>query len=179
MIARFQAACPGCKLIISKGNGCNHMTCVCGKAFDWASRPRAWIQMLLASHCDNNIYTIICALLASSIWIRDVFCDRIPAPLVPGCPDQNTSQSSMQNFEPHLVYDWGCRPWRARKSVRSRRGRWRRCITPASCPQGGYQPAPCTQGCTESAIFFSQSSTITCVYHTRSINRESLHAPAH
>lgn len=27
--------CPACKMIVSKGNGCNHMTCVCGKEFYW------------------------------------------------------------------------------------------------------------------------------------------------
>eukprot|EP00553_Chaetoceros_curvisetus_P014545 CAMPEP_0204643420 /NCGR_PEP_ID=MMETSP0718-20130828/687_1 /ASSEMBLY_ACC=CAM_ASM_000674 /TAXON_ID=230516 /ORGANISM="Chaetoceros curvisetus" /LENGTH=319 /DNA_ID=CAMNT_0051664617 /DNA_START=33 /DNA_END=995 /DNA_ORIENTATION=- len=27
--------CPRCKVIISKGDGCNHMTCVCGKEFYW------------------------------------------------------------------------------------------------------------------------------------------------
>ena len=31
------ALCPrkGCRMIISKGNGCNHMVCVCGRHFDW------------------------------------------------------------------------------------------------------------------------------------------------
>ena len=30
--------CPrkGCRMIISKGNGCNHMVCVCGHHFDWS-----------------------------------------------------------------------------------------------------------------------------------------------
>jgi len=27
--------CPGCKMIVSKGWGCNHMTCVCGEEFYW------------------------------------------------------------------------------------------------------------------------------------------------
>ncbi len=27
--------CPACKMIVSKGNGCDHMTCVCGKEFYW------------------------------------------------------------------------------------------------------------------------------------------------
>ena len=27
--------CPGCKMVISKGDGCNHMTCVCGHSFNW------------------------------------------------------------------------------------------------------------------------------------------------
>jgi len=29
------ARCPKCKMIISKGNGCDHMTCVCGHHFSW------------------------------------------------------------------------------------------------------------------------------------------------
>lgn len=29
------AHCPRCKIIISKGNGCDHMTCVCGLDFSW------------------------------------------------------------------------------------------------------------------------------------------------
>mmetsp|Transcript_8340 Transcript_8340/g.4954 ORF Transcript_8340/g.4954 Transcript_8340/m.4954 type:complete len:299 (+) Transcript_8340:78-974(+) len=27
--------CPGCKMIVSKGEGCYHMTCVCGEEFYW------------------------------------------------------------------------------------------------------------------------------------------------
>lgn len=27
--------CPGCKMIVSKGDGCDHMTCVCGEEFYW------------------------------------------------------------------------------------------------------------------------------------------------
>lgn len=29
------ANCPNCNLIISKGDGCNHMICICGKDFSW------------------------------------------------------------------------------------------------------------------------------------------------
>mmetsp|Transcript_5683 Transcript_5683/g.8626 ORF Transcript_5683/g.8626 Transcript_5683/m.8626 type:complete len:302 (-) Transcript_5683:53-958(-) len=29
------ANCPNCDLIISKGDGCNHMICICGKHFSW------------------------------------------------------------------------------------------------------------------------------------------------
>ena len=29
------ANCPNCDLVISKGDGCNHMTCICGKDFSW------------------------------------------------------------------------------------------------------------------------------------------------
>jgi len=29
------AHCPRCKMTIWKGDGCNHMTCPCGKEFDW------------------------------------------------------------------------------------------------------------------------------------------------
>lgn len=29
------AHCPRCKIIISKGDGCDHMTCVCGMNFSW------------------------------------------------------------------------------------------------------------------------------------------------
>ena len=27
--------CPGCRALISKGDGCSHMHCVCGKGFNW------------------------------------------------------------------------------------------------------------------------------------------------
>lgn len=30
------ARCPGCKIMISKGDGCDHMTCVCGRHFSWS-----------------------------------------------------------------------------------------------------------------------------------------------
>merc|ERR1712008_74985 len=30
------AHCPKCKIIISKGAGCDHMRCVCGEEFSWS-----------------------------------------------------------------------------------------------------------------------------------------------
>ena len=29
------ARCPHCRMIISKGGGCSHMSCICGNDFDW------------------------------------------------------------------------------------------------------------------------------------------------
>ncbi len=29
------ARCPHCRIIISKGDGCSHMSCICGEDFDW------------------------------------------------------------------------------------------------------------------------------------------------
>merc|ERR1712150_241428 len=28
--------CPSCRLIVNKGDGCFHMTCVCGRHFNWS-----------------------------------------------------------------------------------------------------------------------------------------------
>ena len=40
-----------------------------------------------------------------NIWIRDVFCYRISAPLVPGVPTRPRLDSSIKKCDPHLIYD--------------------------------------------------------------------------
>ena len=34
------AKCPRCKIVISKGDGCDHMHCVCGMDFSWSVARR-------------------------------------------------------------------------------------------------------------------------------------------
>ena len=34
------ARCPRCRITISKGSGCDHMTCVCGNNFSWGDALR-------------------------------------------------------------------------------------------------------------------------------------------
>lgn len=36
------ARCPHCRIMISKGDGCSHMSCVCGKEFQWARLDEFW-----------------------------------------------------------------------------------------------------------------------------------------
>ena len=43
---------------------------------------------------------------AGNIWIRDVVCYRIKAPLVLGVPIKTRLESSIKNFTPHFIYDW-------------------------------------------------------------------------
>eukprot|EP00522_Entomoneis_paludosa_P004013 CAMPEP_0172472220 /NCGR_PEP_ID=MMETSP1065-20121228/68224_1 /TAXON_ID=265537 /ORGANISM="Amphiprora paludosa, Strain CCMP125" /LENGTH=513 /DNA_ID=CAMNT_0013230351 /DNA_START=191 /DNA_END=1733 /DNA_ORIENTATION=+ len=36
------AICPGCKMIINKDGGCNHMECLCGCEFEWSAHEIDW-----------------------------------------------------------------------------------------------------------------------------------------
>jgi hypothetical protein len=48
--------CPGCKIIVSKGHGCNHMTCVCGEQFYWDTivlKPE--LKMAVAEKAQINV----------------------------------------------------------------------------------------------------------------------------
>jgi len=36
------AICPGCKMIINKDGGCNHMECLCGREFEWSAHEIDW-----------------------------------------------------------------------------------------------------------------------------------------
>ena len=47
----------------------------------------------------------------SNIWIRDVFCYRIPAPLVPGVPTKTRLESSIKKFKPHATFVVVQAPW--------------------------------------------------------------------
>ena len=40
-----------------------------------------------------------------NIWIRDVFCYRIPAPLLAEVPTKTRLESSINKFTPHSIYD--------------------------------------------------------------------------
>lgn len=52
------AQCPRCKIIISKGDGCDHMTCVCGLSFSWTEALDKK-QTILKSAVKGKINTIL------------------------------------------------------------------------------------------------------------------------
>ncbi|ETW01999.1 hypothetical protein H310_06517 [Aphanomyces invadans] len=67
------AQCPGCDLMLVKGDGCNAITCFCGTCFEWDAqvihyRLKARTVHVLASH--RPAFEAVAAFLRRRVWQR-------------------------------------------------------------------------------------------------------------